>query len=62
MDKRYAIGSHDRCDHRRSVRNYSGNNCYYLYFADRLYGYQNYFMAYGLYPEVIERSFKIAGD
>ena len=26
------------------------------------YGYQNYFMAYGLYPEVIERSFKIAAD
>ena len=26
------------------------------------YGYQNYFMAYGLYPEVIERGFKIAGD
>ena len=26
------------------------------------YGYQNYFMAYGLYPEVIERGFQIAGD
>ena len=26
------------------------------------YGYQNYFMAYGLYPEVIEHSFKIAAD
>ena len=26
------------------------------------YGYQNYFMAYGLYPEVIERGFQIAAD
>ena len=26
------------------------------------YGYTNYFMAYALYPEVIERGFKIAGD
>ena len=26
------------------------------------YGYQNYFTAYGLYPEVIERGFQIAGD
>ena len=26
------------------------------------YGYQNYFMAYGLYPEVIERDFKLAAN
>jgi hypothetical protein len=27
-----------------------------------LYGYANYFMAYGLYPDVIERGFKIHAD
>ncbi|MCG3146665.1 MAG: hypothetical protein PCFJNLEI_00099 [Verrucomicrobiae bacterium] len=26
------------------------------------YGYQNYFMAYALYPEIIERDFKLAAD
>lgn len=26
------------------------------------YGYANYFMAYGLYPEVMERDFKLQGD
>ena len=26
------------------------------------YGYANYFMAYALYPEVIERGFKIHAD
>ena len=26
------------------------------------YGYQNYFMAYALYPDVIERAFKLAAD
>jgi len=26
------------------------------------YGYENYFMAYGLYPEVMERCFKLQGD
>jgi len=26
------------------------------------YGYENYFMAYALYPEVIERCFKLQGD
>jgi hypothetical protein len=27
-----------------------------------LYGYENYFMAYALYPEVIERNFKLQAD
>lgn len=32
------------------------------YFLYGHYGYENYFMAYTLYPEVIERCFKLAAD
>jgi len=32
------------------------------YFLYSLYGYANYFMAYALYPEIIERGFRIHAD
>ena len=35
---------------------------YFPGFAYGAYGYENYFMAYALYPEVMERCFKLQGD
>jgi hypothetical protein len=41
----------------------AGFNCVlfpYMYYG--LYGYENYFMAYALYPEVMERHFRLQAD
>ena len=40
---------------------YAGVNTFPVFHYGQ-YGYTNYFMAYALYPEVIERGFKVAGD
>lgn len=38
------------------------NFIYFPYFYYGVYGYENYFMAYGLYPEVAEKHFALQAD
>jgi hypothetical protein len=38
------------------------NFVYFPYFYYGIYGYENYFLAYALYPEIIEKHFALQGD